>query len=342
MVVWQGVTSDGTATPVQVTDEGKVIAIGQEGPAGPPGPEGQEGPPGPPGANGADGVQWPPNAFEGAFLMYLDGVVQWATPEEPIIPPQEWIGPITEIDSDGSVLIFEDFLSPDQFLKGTQVIAVNEFGQEKSPPGFLYGPWLAGSSMNNLNPSVTVSGTPEDLFSTSNSGIKLNGYNDGDFLNYQGIALVNLPWEKLGLATLTVFYTNNSGRPAFADQLPNWDSPTGKSTWFNNGHVSGNYEGTVQYECVDGMAFNFYGYAQGTTHPENLHVTKIQAGGKTLIDGYYAQGDVMQVVNNALVLRSTNGNFEVGDYVKTTDVAYATWLAASRGYSVADLKNPKK
>ena len=46
MVVWQGITEGGTAVPIQVTEEGRVVAEGQEGPAGPPGPEGPQGPPG--------------------------------------------------------------------------------------------------------------------------------------------------------------------------------------------------------------------------------------------------------------------------------------------------------
>ncbi len=340
MVVWQGVTSDGTATPVQVTEEGKVVAIGQEGPAGPPGPEGQEGPPGPPGPDGADGVQWPPNEFEGAFLMYLDGVVQWATPDEPIIPPQDWIGPITEVDSDGTVLLFEDFLAPDQFLKGTQVIACDQFGQDKQPPGFWYGPWLKDSEMTYLDLRLTLNGSPAELFSTSDNGIRITGINEYENIE-QGIQIQNLMWGSLGNQQLTVFYTNTANMDAFSSELPSWQSQNDSQVWFDNNNNKGNYQGDVQFECVDGMTFDFGGRTWADTRPQSLEVTKIQAGGKTLIDGYCAHGEVMQVVNNALVLRSTNGNFAVGDYVRTTDIAYATWLAAARGYSVKDLKNQK-
>ena len=52
MVVWQGITEGGTAVPIQVTEEGRVVAEGQEGPAGPPGPEGPQGPQGPQGEYG--------------------------------------------------------------------------------------------------------------------------------------------------------------------------------------------------------------------------------------------------------------------------------------------------
>ena len=49
MVVWQGITEGGTAVPVQVTEAGKVVAEGQQGPPGP------DGPPGPPGPQGEYG-----------------------------------------------------------------------------------------------------------------------------------------------------------------------------------------------------------------------------------------------------------------------------------------------
>ena len=46
MVLWQGLTEGGTAVPVQVTEAGKVVAEGQQGPPGPPGEQGPQGPQG--------------------------------------------------------------------------------------------------------------------------------------------------------------------------------------------------------------------------------------------------------------------------------------------------------
>ena len=60
MITLYGVTEDGISVPVQVTEEGKIVAIGQRGPEGPPGKDGQDsqvpGPEGPPGEvqNGDD------------------------------------------------------------------------------------------------------------------------------------------------------------------------------------------------------------------------------------------------------------------------------------------------
>ena len=59
MVVWQGITSGGTAVPVQVDDEGRVVAQGidgKDGQDGAPGADGPQGPPGPEGPAGADGL----------------------------------------------------------------------------------------------------------------------------------------------------------------------------------------------------------------------------------------------------------------------------------------------
>ena len=62
MVVWQGITSGGTAVPVQVDDQGRVVAQGidgkdgQDGQDGATGPEGPQGPQGPEGPAGADGL----------------------------------------------------------------------------------------------------------------------------------------------------------------------------------------------------------------------------------------------------------------------------------------------
>ena len=83
MVVWQGVTSGGTIVPVQVTDEGKVVAQGEkgdQGPPGPPGQDGQQGPPGPPGPYGpGDNVTFGSGDFSAdvtigpASVLYADG-----------------------------------------------------------------------------------------------------------------------------------------------------------------------------------------------------------------------------------------------------------------------------
>ena len=52
MVLWQGLTEGGTAVPVQVTEAGRVVAEGQQGPPGEEGPQGPKGDQGPQGEYG--------------------------------------------------------------------------------------------------------------------------------------------------------------------------------------------------------------------------------------------------------------------------------------------------
>jgi len=130
MVVWQGITSDGNATPVQVTEEGKVVAVGQVGPPGPegppsqvPGPEGPAGPKGdkgdpgqngldsqvpgpegPPGIDGKDGVAATNEPFEGAFLQYKNELIIWGNAPGPRPPSAPFkIVSINEWQAGGSV-----------------------------------------------------------------------------------------------------------------------------------------------------------------------------------------------------------------------------------------------
>lgn len=50
-MILEGTTSSGAVVPVQVTGDGKVVALGETGPQGPEGPEGPQGPPGPGSSN---------------------------------------------------------------------------------------------------------------------------------------------------------------------------------------------------------------------------------------------------------------------------------------------------
>ena len=69
MVLWQGLTEGGTAVPIQVTEEGKVVAQGQSGEKGDKGDPGEPGPAGPPGEYGpGDDVEFGTATFAGGDL----------------------------------------------------------------------------------------------------------------------------------------------------------------------------------------------------------------------------------------------------------------------------------
>ena len=124
MVVWQGITQDGTAVPVQITEEGKVVAVGETGPEGPPGPRGPKGDKGDPGTPGE--VNWPPNPFEGAFLVWLNGEPTWYA-EGPVPTPPGTSPAIQSVQENG-LLTFESELDTEVFFQGVDVFAGNQDG----------------------------------------------------------------------------------------------------------------------------------------------------------------------------------------------------------------------
>jgi hypothetical protein len=335
MVVWQGVTSDGTATPVQVTDEGKVIAIGQEGPPGPPGADGQDGQdsqvPGPPGPPGADGVQWPANPFEGAFLMYVDGVVQWSTPSDPILPPQEWIGPIIEIPQEG-VLLFEGNLSPEQFLYGTTVYAVDEFGQDAQDNQNQYGQFLKNATVSNFK--GTFDGGWETLFDgSSDTSFFIQATRQFD---NNGSRITNIDISSLGDGQYTMKWMGDPGTFGLVSPIFQISDPVQTYWDCSQTALEQDFSFNMTGQSVMNISCSGFGDANGVNAYWKLFCIKYN--GKFLVDGYKASGTVSQVANNALVLRENNGGWRVGDYVRTADVAYAKWLAAENGYDVSKFK----
>ena len=341
MVVWQGITEDGTATPVQVNDEGKVIAIGEEGPPGPPGADGQDGQdsqvPGPPGPPGADGVQWPANPFEGAFLMYLDGVVQWATPQEPIPLPQDWIGPITAVSDDGSVLEFSETLNPEQFLYMQNVYACDQFGLPATRPGQINGDFLSTATEGKYDQYGTVNGTMQDIFTAgfTNFVEVRPGYYEGT--STQGFEITGINWEGLPAGTLIVNGQSDVQVGSWASSNPAWRwGPQNQLRQFWDISVSGDWTMRIQSDATNSMDFLCYALCSHYNKPNDFKITGITLNDEQLVDGPAAFGTVMQIVNNAVVLRSTNKGFEVGDYVRTSDAQYARWLAVKKGYKVAD------
>ena len=148
----------------------------------------------------------------------------------------------------------------------------------------------------------------------------------------------NLSWEKLGQGTLSIVYNKPRDKNYFQTVFPKWASSAQVEDWFSNSDPVGQNRKDLQFTCTDGMSLEINGFCAGNDYPRELGVTKVLFNDDQLIDGYYAEGDVMQVVNNSIVMRSTNGNFQIGDYVRTTDIAYASWLAIKNGYSVSELK----
>ena len=149
MVVWQGITAGGTAVPVQITEEGKVVALGE---AGPEGPEGPEGPPGPPG----EGFETSNDPFEGAFLSYEDGSPLWVP--RPSDLPGSQVHLIDRVNVDQEDNSTECFLNkntwkPPYDLETGDVVALCDIG------GNLVDPPVMGSIKYADDQIAKVSGT---------------------------------------------------------------------------------------------------------------------------------------------------------------------------------------
>ena len=343
MVVWQGITEGGTAVPVQITEEGKVVAIGEAGPQGPPGADGKDGetgPQGPPGQPGTPGVQWPSNPFEGAFLMYLDGVVQWATPQEPIPVPQDWIGPITAVSSDNSILEFANNLNPEQFLNMTNVYACNEYGQDATRPGKIYGDWMAGTTIGPEQAGDSYNGTPSNIFVDDvNSTWDVQLDVPGGSAGMHGMYLYGLNLLQLGDGEYGVYSQTSWTGQGPGSTHGTWNYAGKEVKWWTDLTEGGNKLRTVN---LVGVTSNTHLKTVANMYPESygtVMIRQISFNGDYLIQGKAAEGVVQSIVNNAVVLRSTNGGFEVGDYVRSSDTQYARWLAVKKGYSIDNLQS---
>ena len=159
MVVWQGITEGGTAVPVQITEDGKVVAIGEAGPPGPPGPAGP--------------AEWPPNPIEGAFLVWLNGEPTWYA-EQPIPIPGDFIGPIIDVPAENTFTVAAP-IPNDIFYSGRRVLKADSTGTP------IYGNWnqnFVWSTLVNLD-GVHLNYTPERMFDATGYGCIPMHQNDG-------------------------------------------------------------------------------------------------------------------------------------------------------------------
>ena len=158
MVVWQGITSGGTAVPIQVTEAGEVVAATNT-PV--PGPEGPPGPDGPPGADGKDGKDGAPGR---------DGD-QWVEVNSRLIMPTKNVGISVLLDADigGSItsknVVASETLSctranaPDQVRFGYNTNDYLYVSNTNSAGGFVFknsvsaegNPWDGGETLMQLD-----------------------------------------------------------------------------------------------------------------------------------------------------------------------------------------------
>ena len=299
MVVWQGITEGGTAVPVQITEEGKVVAIGEAGPKGDPG---EQGPPGPPGE-----PVWPPNPVEGAFLVWLNGEPTWYT-EQPVPIPSNLLGPILAVN-DNSLLTFADAVDPAIWIQGLNVVAADSNGNELSN-------WLQTYVWSD-----SVTGTP-----LNNGWVKENAFNGvltnaasptpGSFFTFQPPQAIpcTTGWRYFqGISAprsskLLVNGVEEAVNPSDTDKWCSMKSPPSQGSIFS-----------VAWERIGGS--------------EAVDMAALEIDGVRLVDrgfpgsGALATGQISTAASNTLLISRASGTWRVGDYVLKPEQTVASWVA---------------
>ena len=306
MVVWQGITEGGTAVPVQITEEGKVVAIGETGPQGPPGP------PGPPGQ-----AEWPPNPIEGAFLVWLNGEPTWYT-EQPIPTPPGSQGPIIQVDQN-SLLLFENDVDENIFFKGIQVYAIN--GDGSNWDGGIYNTSRVWTSTVTGN---TYSSAYPYTFAFNGSGDDFcqSGYPGSIVFT----PLPTLPFTQ-SVVLRTVLFNDDLQKPKakilISDALGVQDVtsqiPAGSADATTT--ITGLSSPITKIEWTSESNGNYSG------------VRYIEIDGKILLDpllGPYPTGQISTVANNSALLSRVQGVWTEGLYMKADQSAQAAWLISKR------------
>lgn len=301
MVVWQGITQDGTVVPVQITDEGKVVAVGETGPQG---PRGEEGPPGPPGQ-----AEWPPNPFEGAALVWMNGEPTWYA-EQPTPTPPGLSPVITEV-SDNSLLTFESALDTQVFFQNINVYAAEADGTNWTNGGMYKTnrDWSSGiiktGETRPNDPVANIFDANQATYCLPNTE-KLT-YDFVDPIPVQSSLRMYLD----GSLAWTNFEINE--RPV--------DPGPVKRDWFD-------LTSFLNLESGEGLKSFSIGsnpgvYLQG--------ISLIEIDGALLLNpgvGPYPTGQISSAINNTALLSRVNGIWQAGLYMKANAETMAAWMFA--------------
>ena len=308
MVVWQGITEGGTAVPVQITEEGKVVAIGESGPIGPPGPEG---PPGPPGET------WPPNPIEGAFLVWLNGEPTWYV-DTPIPLPPNLIGPIIDIPSNDSFTV-EGKIDEQQFFNGREVVVADKDSVPKLIEVNQAEIWSNGIHECD-EPAKRAFDGDLNTFTLRNGSA-------GTELLWRGSITAQSKIEVYGFQSGYEKPFENKARANGGT----WSAAYGPKTWVELPGLSypvDIFEITIQ--------------AQG----DGARLSAVRVDGALLVDsdltppeGLRGEGQVSGVFNDTVLLSRIQGVISKGDYLLAPPAAMAAWLVTKRGIKV---ENPSK
>ena len=295
MVVWQGITSDGTAVPVQITEEGKVVAIGE---AGPPGPPGEEGPPGPPGQT------WPPHPFEGAFLAWIGGEAVWFSAEPPIDVAPGVTPPIARV-TDNQVLEFDYPIDLETFVVGAVMESCD-----------AQGIWLPGPG----NTDYSQIWTP---YLTANGGFSTPAENLFIADAAQGV----IPNSPTGKITMDISGLNQPGGNVTVSGITTGNGKVRLKVYGDNGEFEKtiNVNGAGTWSISDRDATNPRKWDVTNLTMPSIELTSTFVNGVRPLNGPLCSGMISAAGNNYILLSRVTGTWDQGMYGKTQASRIAPW-----------------
>jgi len=333
MAILQGTMQDGTLIPVQADSQGRLVCEGLQGAEGPAGPAGPAGPP------GAD-LSYPPDPYEGAFLMYLNGQPTWGGAEPPIVLPVGTIGSITQIEGT-DIFTVESSIDSEIFYVGRDVFASDANGVGISPnPGLdqtqkWSGLLTTGASQN----SPITTGQPAEMF----NGVGTSGWcirmSNSNATTTTATQVFDTP---IGVSTepmnLTVYRDGDYG---------NFGSAVAK-VWVNGTLVFSSNALSAQTEVVSipGAEVPISSIQIGLDFTDTsvykpdrgFGIAQITMNGKVLVDGPAASGRVSYASDHQIVLSRVAGAWAVGQYITAAPASMARWLAMERGLYIPPSK----
>lgn len=303
MVVWQGVTEDGTATPVQVTQDGKVVAQGLDGPPGEPGP------PGPPGQ-----IDLPPDPYEGALLGWLNGELAWISgPPVPI--PEGVFGPITAWDSLNGLLTVAGEI-PNTIQPGVYVYQCNEQGQLFSPgliSNQLYSSEWTGSWQADQGAYRSFDGEVSDAFKGSipAKGVRNSWYGS---ISIPAGASVELVYFNPATGSYNGGYIEINGHKVSTETRPDNSDPANL--------IYGDVTAASGSE-ITSMQIRRLVDAGG-----EISFVALKVNGQTLVDpDCMLNMRVNQIMDDSILgIKNGNSDFLIGSYLKTFPQRVAPWV----------------
>ena len=182
-VILYGTQSNGETLPVQVDQYGRLVAEGLPGVKGEPGNQG------PPGADGGS-FPLPPDPYEGALLVWLNGGLAWVS-SPPVPIPEGVFGPILDWTSDGTLtsqLSIPDYIGP-----GVYVSQCNHRGVAVNP-----------DLSSNVSQDWSTLVTNSNFGSPDSPKFPFDGNRTSACLCYETFSLNNLNLKEVDILEITL------------------------------------------------------------------------------------------------------------------------------------------